>query len=272
MVAAGIACALAGVAYLPATAQDRPAVVVDLSVLDALDPSDATGRPSWTPPLPERRPIPPIRRRQTIVAEPEAPPAPVAAPPAASARSAGLPAVPLPAVPLPAVPQAVPVTMNVSNAPFLWRRPIPVTASTFQVLPVGARPTMAIPSPSDKLIDANVEVETTSDMISALPIGDGFRMMFPGDRTALSETAEQLLDIVVDRMGEQPGLRLRVLAYAGGSPETAPRSRLLSLERALAVQDYLSDRGVRVSRIDLRAMGNSYVDGPPERVDLLLTE
>ena len=73
-------------------------------------------------------------------------------------------------------------------------------------------------------------------------------------------------------MGERPDLRLRVLAYAGGSPETATRSRLLSLERALAVQDYLSDRGVRGSRIDLRAMGNTYVDGPPERVDLLLTD
>lgn len=151
-----------------------------------------------------------------------------------------------------------------------------MTASVFQVQQIGAR--SAAPAPpastaaSDKLIGANVDVEATADMISALPIGDGFRMVFPGDRTALSETAERLLDIVVDRMGTHADLRLRVLAYAGGSPETAPRSRLLSLERALAVRNYLSDRGVRGSRIDLRAMGNTYVDGPPERVDLLLTQ
>ncbi len=53
-------------------------------------------------------------------------------------------------------------------------------------------------------------------------------------------------------------------------PIPPPTPRLLSLERGLAVRNYLFDRGVRGSRIDVRAMGNTAADGPPERVDLLL--
>ncbi len=164
------------------------------------------------------------------------------------------------------------MVLRTMTDPAFGQRPMPVTASASLFHQAGARSTAPPQSTSDKLIGVNIDVEATADIISALPNGDGFRMVFIGDHTALSDTGEQLLDILVDRMGAQTDLRLSVMAYAGGTPETAARSRLLSLERALAVRNYLSDRGVRGSRIDLRAMGNTYVDGPPERVDLLLTE
>ena len=160
--------------------------------------------------------------------------------------------------------------MNVRTAPEYWGRPIPVTASTSLFQQVGVRSTAPTPSASEKLIGANVDIEATADIVSALPDGDGFRMVFVNDVTALSDTGKRLLDTLAERMGERSDLRLSVKAYAGGSPETVQRPRLLSLERALAVRNYLSDRGVRGSRIDLLALGNSYADGPPERVDLLL--
>lgn len=125
-------------------------------------------------------------------------------------------------------------------------------------------------SSADKLAGANADVEATTNTISPMPIGTGFRMLFDRDRTTLSVTAQRLLDELVAQMAGRPELRLSVQAYAGGSPETASRSRLLSLERALAVRSYLYDRGIRASRIDMRAMGNTFIDGPPERVDLLL--
>ena len=155
--------------------------------------------------------------------------------------------------------------------PVLWQRPIPVTASVVLAQQVGARATAPAPSLSEKVVGANTDIEATADTISPLPNGDGFRMLFASDRTALSETGERLLDTLAERMALQTDLRLSVQAYAGGTPDTAANARLLSLERGLAVRNYLFDRGVRGSRIDVRAMGNTAADGPPERVDLLLT-
>ncbi len=238
-----------------AHAADRPAVFVDLSVLDALD--GPTG-PGWVPPLPGHRPpAPPIRPRR-VLAAPTAAPAP-AAEPAPAARPTGSGRL-APVVPIP----------EVSTAPVLWQRPIPVTAGAELLRQVGARSTAPSPTPSEKLVGANVDVEATADTISALPNGDGFRILFSDDRTALSETGERLLDTLAERMSEHSDLRLSVQAYAGGTPDTASRARLLSLQRALAVRNYLFDRGVRGSRIDVRALGNTSIEGPPERVDLLL--
>ena len=234
-----------------AQAAEPPAITVDLSVLDALD--RPTG-PGWTPPLPNRRPLaPPILPRR-VLATPTTAPEPAPAP---------RPSEPVRLTPVDAIPE-------VTTAPVLWQRPIPVTAGANLLQQVGARSTAPTATTSEKLIGANVDVEATADTISALPNGDGFRILFSGDRTALSETSEHLLNTLAERMTTHDELRLSVQAYAGGSPDTASRARLLSLERALAVRNYLFDRGVRGSRIDVRALGNASVEGPPERVDLLL--
>ena len=232
---------------IAAAASEQPAVEVDLSVLDTLAPVSG---PGWTPPLPGHRPIPPLDRPPRRTADPVPTPEPRPDPPARLG---------------PVAPEP-----TVTTDPVMWQRPIPVTAGAVEALQVGARSTA--PALSDKAIGANVDIEATADLISALPNGGGFRILFADDRTALSDTGGRLLDTLVDRMAAEPALRLSVMSYAGGSPQTAPRARLLSLERALAVRNYLFDRGIRGSRIDVRALGNTSVDGPPERVDLLLTD
>ena len=255
--AAALAIVLTGIAP-GALAADPPAIVVDL---DALDTLDTVSGPGWSPPLPAHRPEAPAGPPTPIRAEP----APVA-PPA--------PRVVLPAAATVATAEAVETPARdavVTTAPVVWQRPIPVTAGVLYAQQVGARSTAPAPSVSDKAVGANVDVEATADMISALPNGDGFRIVFDGDRTALSATGQRLLDTLVERMAVESDLRLNVEAFAGGTPDTAARARLLSLERAMAVRDYLFDRGVRGSRIDIRALGNTSVDGPPERVDLLIT-
>lgn len=252
--AAALALVLCCVGPWPASAADRPAVIVDLSVLDSLDAADG---PGWVPPLPGRRPSPPILPARRIGAEPAEAPLP---PPASTV----VPATRLaPAAPLPPI---------VRTAPVLWQRPIPVTASALLLQQVGARSTAPTPSSSENLVDAAVEFVDRADLISAVPIDNGVRLLFVDDRTALGETGERLLDTLAARMEARTDLRLSVLAYAGGTPDTASRSRLLSLQRGLAVRNYLFDRGVRGSRIDIRALGNTFADGPAERVDLLLTE
>ncbi len=249
---AALAVAMLAVAAGPdAQAQSRPAIVVDLSALDVLDRPVG---PGWVPPLPGRRPPAPAIRPRSVLAAPAPAPEPASPPrPLATGRLAPV----------------VTIT-DVTTEPVLWQRPIPVTAGADLLQQVGARSTAPAPAVSDKLVGANLDVEATADTISALPNGDGFRILFTGAHTALSETGERLLDTLAERMTDHADLRLSVQAYAGGSPDTAARARLLSLERALAVRNYLFDRGVRGSRIDVRALGNTSVDGPPERVDLLL--
>lgn len=241
--AAAILLALGWIAPWSARAADRPAVVVDLGALDALD---TPAGPGWVPPIPGRRPAPPIRPASPVLAEPVEAPASISAPPR---------------------PQPV-----VQTAPVQWRRPIPVTAGAYHAQQVGALANPPTPPAGGKLGGAVDELAAPANLVLALPNGDGFRLLFVDDGTALSETGELLLDTLAARMDVRADLRLNVLAYAGGTPETASRSRLLSLERGLAVRNYLFEQGVRGSRIDVRALGNTFADGPAERVDLLLTD
>ena len=61
---------------------------------------------------------------------------------------------------------------------------------------------------------------------------------------------------------------MQLLAYAGEPNLTASKARRLSLSRALAVRSYLIKKGVRSTRIDVRALGNKTNLGAPNRVEL----
>jgi len=63
-------------------------------------------------------------------------------------------------------------------------------------------------------------------------------------------------------------LRLQLMAYASGQDGSSSEARRLSLSRALAVRSYLIDKGIRTARFIVRAQGDRYGDGPPDRVDL----
>ena len=65
--------------------------------------------------------------------------------------------------------------------------------------------------------------------------------------------------------------RLQVVAYAASQGNTSA-ARRLSLSRALAVRSYLIDKGIRSTRIDVRAMGapEAASSGPADRVDLVV--
>ncbi len=93
----------------------------------------------------------------------------------------------------------------------------------------------------------------------------------PGDAT-LSEAGRKALDAVAARMNGDEELRMQLLAYAGDPDLSSSRARRLSLSRALAVRSYLIGKGVRSTRIDVRALGNRVPDGSPNRVDLRVVE
>ena len=114
----------------------------------------------------------------------------------------------------------------------------------------------------------------TSSQASDAGFGEGkrYRLIFSVGAAALDREARAQLDEIAAGLATDGLLRLQLLAYAGGSARSAGQSRRLSLSRALSVRSYLIDKGVRSTRIDVRALGNRFQDGPADRVDLLVTK
>ncbi len=77
------------------------------------------------------------------------------------------------------------------------------------------------------------------------------------------------LDALAQKMASDDNIRIQLLAYASGTPETASRARRMSLSRALAVRSYLIKQGVRSTRMDVRALGNNVEGSPADRVDIV---
>ena len=103
-----------------------------------------------------------------------------------------------------------------------------------------------------------------------LPPPDGaVRIVFAGGDGELSDMAQAVLDNVAGALAADPTLRIVLKAYASAEDTTASAARRLSLMRALAARSYLIDAGIDATRIDVRALGAKYEDGPPDRVDIV---
>ncbi|MBZ0325714.1 MAG: OmpA family protein, partial [Alphaproteobacteria bacterium] len=66
--------------------------------------------------------------------------------------------------------------------------------------------------------------------------------------------------------------RVQLKAFAAGTAETASQARRLSLSRALAVRSFLIDKGVESTRMDVRALGTNFEEGPADRVDIQIVK
>lgn len=100
---------------------------------------------------------------------------------------------------------------------------------------------------------------------------NSMRILFDTGSARLNADGTSTLKKVAQRMAADDKLRIQLLAYAGGSDETASQARRLSLSRALAARSYLIGEGVRSTRIDVRALGNKSEGGPADRLDIVVT-
>jgi len=96
------------------------------------------------------------------------------------------------------------------------------------------------------------------------------RIDFQAGSAELSDQARDALNGVAGRLGQNEAERVQINAYAAVDGDSGSQARRLSLSRALAVRAYLIDRGVRSTRLDVRALGNPGGDGPSDRVDLIV--
>lgn len=139
--------------------------------------------------------------------------------------------------------------------------------------------TPAPASPSSVVVDLPPKLEEMQPGVASLPPstgplsdGDNMRIVFENDSSKLPTDAREALKTLSARMNQQDGLRLQLLAYAGGTDTSASAARRLSLSRALAVRSYLIENGVRSTRIDVRALGNKSTEAVTERVDITIVE
>jgi outer membrane protein OmpA-like peptidoglycan-associated protein len=95
------------------------------------------------------------------------------------------------------------------------------------------------------------------------------RIAFSADSAEIPDAVKAQLDGLAQKMATDDNIRIQLLAYASGTPETASRARRMSLARALAVRSYLIKQGVRSTRMDVRALGNNVEGSPADRVDII---
>ncbi|MGH6718086.1 MAG: OmpA family protein [Alphaproteobacteria bacterium] len=204
------------------------------------------------------------------------PPMP-APPPAPAAQPAAQPAAP----DLELVPE-LELVPDLELAP--EPEPEPVVAALAEPVlaePVPAEPLEgAAPLPATTLAPAPAEPEPLDDTeVAGLgPTTGPLDLTTPGPVLAVAFAAEDAelgpetihaLDALVVAMLADDGARIQLMAYAGAESGSASAARRLSLSRALAVRGYLIERGVRSTRIDVRALGDNVDVGPPERVDIV---
>ena len=93
---------------------------------------------------------------------------------------------------------------------------------------------------------------------------------FNSNSSDLPPTAAGALDQLVAKMGGDTGIRVQLHGYANGKSASPSQARRLSLFRALSVRTYLMKKGIRSTRIDVRALGKKDDGEAANRVDVII--
>jgi outer membrane protein OmpA-like peptidoglycan-associated protein len=279
--AIAIAVALGAMAF-PALAQEttvigrgsnRPSVTVDLSVLDDLGPTP-TARPQSKLKAPGANGSG-KSKKQTVSKSGKKPQTKTAAtssaPPAPPQNASVAPAQP----PLAELPSPMPPPIVTEAQPSAPPPPRPSIAPS-ALAPPAAPPLPPAPMPAPQA--AASATAAPAPQLAALPppgasVGAGktVQLGFGESASQLDDKAKRDLDVLVRSVGSDEETRLQLTAYASApGADNASQARRLSLSRALAVRSYLIEKGVKSTRIDVRALGNKNEGGPADRVDVLV--
>jgi outer membrane protein OmpA-like peptidoglycan-associated protein len=138
---------------------------------------------------------------------------------------------------------------------------VPDTASIASIAPQAPPPGAQPPPPpvSDKAAT------------SAAPTATGLRLTFAAGESDLSPDSRASIKQLTQAAPPTDTTTFNVLAYAPGRTDDPSTARRISLSRAMAVRTALVADGVPSARIFVRALGEQFGDGPPDRVDLSVT-
>ena len=121
---------------------------------------------------------------------------------------------------------------------------------------------------SNKLAGPNTPIKAANTYLSPR---QRFHIVFGAGSAILGTKEGAALDSIAASLKQRNSLRVQLLAYADGATGTLSQTRRLSLSRALAVRSHLMNKGIQSTRIDVRALGNKYKGGTPDRVDVIVT-
>jgi outer membrane protein OmpA-like peptidoglycan-associated protein len=223
----------------------------------ATSPISTSNAPTpLTKPAPAPAAPAPATETAEVVSAPAAPavePAPVEENNAQSAPSA------------PVAPEVAPI----ADAPMAPAAPAPDTTQSAAEMVATAQPVTPQAAPEAPAAEqAAIPPEPAAPAQMPSAGADEYSLGFAAESFELSDAAKSQLDSVIASMGQDENLRIQLQAYAQGDGANASKARRLSLSRALQVRSYLIDRGVRSTRIDVRALGANVPSGPADRVDI----
>ncbi|MFZ5792272.1 MAG: OmpA family protein [Pseudomonadota bacterium] len=253
-----------------------------VDVKPALKPTQQTATaPAETaatpPPPPQPAPVsPPPPAPEAPATEssaaPAAPPAP-AAPAAPAAEAPAASAAPAP----PATPSAATTTANgvavSANIPTPGGSAAPAASAESSAETAEVGETNETGEAAEAAAPATTETQSAS-LPPAAGAGEAgtagkTQILFAEGSAELPPEATAQLDALADKLSKDESLRLQLMAYASGTEDTASKARRISLSRALAVRAYLIDKGIRSTRMDVRALGNKVEGEPADRVDIV---
>lgn len=243
----------------PPSSAPRSRLTGPLSGQDVrLSPPSRAASPAPQPASPSTASASPPR--QPAETRPSSPP-PAATPPAEPTTSAR------------AEPPATPEPASTPAAPSVTPPPTPSSAAT--------APEPAPSAPANGTAPDGMDTQTAARSTAGAATSSGLDHTGPGGMTRIvfetgsakvPASADPMLDELASELNANDALRVQLMAYADGDNDAANPARRLSLSRALAVRTALIEKGVRSTRMDVRALGNKYADGPADRVDAVLVE
>jgi outer membrane protein OmpA-like peptidoglycan-associated protein len=173
-------------------------------------------------------------------------------------------------------PKAAPAPQGQSQAKAPPASKGPTPAPAIAPAPPPDEPSAASPSPAAKSASKGEQQAALPSPRPApgAPKGaeQGIEILFTAGTSDLSSDAKAALDKLAENMKGNEKSRLQLLAYAYEEQASPSKSRRLSLSRALAVRSHLISKGIRSTRIDVRALGDQVPGGEPNRVDLKITD
>jgi outer membrane protein OmpA-like peptidoglycan-associated protein len=97
-------------------------------------------------------------------------------------------------------------------------------------------------------------------------------LIFSSGETNLSDALKMKIQksILPRIMNRDSGARIQILSFATSTDGSESSSRRIALSRALTVRDYLLERKIDPSRIDVRALAGQKGDKTSDRVDIVL--
>ena len=209
---------------------------------------------------------PPPPKRKPVTAKPSVPKVVKPSVPVPQKLTIVPPAAPKVSPPRPA---KVPPPPPVAKRPTMPKPAMPR-------VPAPARPSTASkPDPKPNVPPAPTVKSKAPQIAAKTPPTDTgpdgtIRIGFNQKSSDLPSSATGALDKLVARMASDAGLRVQLHGYANGKSDSPSQARRLSLFRALSVRTYLMKKGVRSTRIDVRALGKKDDGEAANRVDVII--